>query len=271
MTDKVQVVGYGRISETEQGEEDESLENQNELVTEYCDENEYKLEEWFQDANVSGATDPFQRDSFSEMVEYLQEHEDIKIILIKKGDRIRRGSSTRHVERELNLKLEQDVDVIKVAPTGVEEQIEQMKESENPTEQQMGEMMEDVMSGGEGMKVAKAKEEGKRVIAEKRAKGQPFHEPPRGVKIDKNGEGEKIWAPVTDHEDPKEEIGTVVQILNEVHTTDKSPYKAGKSMGIPSPDRNVKNMIGRKEMYANLVWKFDLDYPVKFMDTDLDI
>lgn len=40
------------------------------------------------------------------------------------------------------------------------------------------------------LKIAKAKEDGKRIFAERRARGDPFHRPPQGLATNKQKNGD---------------------------------------------------------------------------------
>lgn len=253
----MKVLGYGRISDAKDDDET-SLDNQRQEIEDYIDEHDYELAEWYQDRNVSGATDPFNRDGFATLVGHLEENEDITMVLIRKGDRVWRGEPVSRVVRDLEIELGRRVDFIKVSPTGIEESIEELKNSDNPTERQMGKMMENNLSDTEGMKVAKAKEDGKRFIAEKRARGEPFHRPPRGITTNKqkNGAAKSTdWVPIEEYRDDDgnrvrhKEFDVCIKMLNEMAKNGKSPYQAGKEHGVPYPDRKMKNLWKRRDIY----------------------
>lgn len=249
---QIPVLGYARISD-EDDDDETSLDGQEEDIENYCKEHDYKLVKCFKDRNVSGATDPLNRDGFSKLFQTLQEDERIGMVLIRKGDRVWRGEPVSRVERDLELKLDRRVDFLKVKPTGIEESIQDLKNSDNPTQQQMGKMMENSLSDTEGMKVAKAKEDGKRFIAEKRAADQPFHRPPRGITTDKQKFEDQNratdWAPVDDADEDYNEFDTCIEMLNEMATTEMSPYQVGKEFDVPNPDRKMKNLWDNRDVY----------------------
>lgn len=48
-------------------------------------------------------------------------------------------------------------------------------------------------------------------------------------------------------------------MLNEMATTDKSPYYVGKAHGVPNQDRNMKNLWKRRDFYRDMVQVFRPD------------
>ncbi|WP_306055425.1 recombinase family protein [Natronococcus wangiae] len=247
MSRNIRVVGYGRISQTNSEEEDTSLQNQKQEIVRHCEENGYRLVGWFQDANVSGSTDPFGREEFGELVEKIKEDPLLSTILIRKGNRLSRGKSIDDIEQRFYDRHGVDVDIIMVNPTGLQKVVQEFKQSDDGTKRAAAVGMEGQMKMIDQMKIEEAREASKNMIKERRLQGLPVGCPPRGVKIE-----DDEWKPIEEHEEHHKEFSTVISALNEYHTTDKSKYRVGNQFDIPSPCAAFDLMLDRLDVYRQV-------------------
>lgn len=78
------------------------------------------------------------------------------------------------------------------------------------------------------------------------------------------------WVLVEEYRDdegnrvPHKEFDTCIEILNEMATTDKSPYQVGKEHDIPNPDRKMKNLWKRRDFYRDMVRVFRPNTEIRF-------
>lgn len=80
-------VAYCRVSSSSQREE-KTIELQVDSLTKYASKNEIKIVEWFKDDGVSGGLE--NRPELIRMMKYLEDHNDVEMILIYKLDRLAR-------------------------------------------------------------------------------------------------------------------------------------------------------------------------------------
>jgi DNA invertase Pin-like site-specific DNA recombinase len=245
----MKVLGYGRISDANDDEET-SLTNQRDEITEEVTELDAEFVEWYQDRNVSGSMDPFTRDGFSELVEHLQEDPDIDLVLIRRGDRLWRDGKTDEVVRRLEYEYDVDIKFYEVEPSALTQLQQEMDDSGELAA--VRELIGDLETFIERMEIERAREKAVKLIQRKKARGEPYHRPPRGITTDKQKNGHDTateWVPVEDAEESYNEFETCIAMLNEMATTEKSPYEVGQEFGVPYPDRKLKNLWSKRDEY----------------------
>lgn len=270
----MRALGYGRISDSDGGDEETSLPNQRDMIEEYASENGLEIVDWYQDRNVSGKTHPSERNGFQQLMAVLEEREDIPVVLVKNGKRLARGLSADDVKNSLRNEIGREIEFVKTHPEGLERQVDSFKAAdEGSTEWAMAPAMEGMKKSFERQEIAQAREQGKLLIARKRSNDQPFHRPPRGVTTDKQKNGKPTsteWVPIEEYYDDDgarvrhKEFDTCIEMLNKMATTGKSPYQIGKSHGVPNPDRKMKNLWKRRDFYRDLALVYGTGTEIKF-------
>ena len=256
----VQVFLYGRISVADDDNGDEtSLPNQREMMKEFAAEENLSVEGWFYDRNTSGATYPFARDGFGEMVEALRTHENVTTILIKNGKRIARGESAEDIKKELKGNLGREIEIIKTHPEEMEKLEEEVPDFLKPT-------VEGARKTHERLAIEEARQAGKLTYQRKKQAGELCHRPPRG--LTSNGDGG--FEPIEEYYDDDakrvrhKEFETVIEMLNEIATTEKSPGKVADDYGLPSPWHNGPSMWERRDLYRTMAMKHSSHPTVEF-------
>lgn len=266
------VVGYGRISDSNEDEngDETSLPNQRSEVKEDARENGMNFVEWYQDKNVSGSTDPFNRDGFSELVEHLTEDPDIGLVLIRRGDRLWRDGKTEEVVRRLKYEYEIEVDFYETDPSALTQIQEEMGDFTA-----VRELIGDLEVFLERMEIERARHKAENLIKRKRANDEPFHRPPYGLTTDKQKNGgsrASEWVPDDNGEEDK--FTKAVQVLNLYAYNDEnpldyddiSPYSAGKEAGMDhsNPTATVKRMWEKRDLYRYVALEHRPELTVKW-------
>lgn len=89
MNMKIKAVLFSRVSTREQAEEGYSLQAQERLIKEYAERNSFDVVKRF--SVPESASGKQERKLFNELLEYLQNHSEIKIVICEKVDRITRN------------------------------------------------------------------------------------------------------------------------------------------------------------------------------------
>jgi len=245
----VQVFLYGRISVADDDDGDEtSLPNQRGMMKEFAAEENLSVEGWFYDRNKSGATDPFARDGFGEMVEALRTHEDVTTILIKNGKRIARGESAEDIKKELKGLLSREIEIIKTHPEEMEKLEEEVPDFLKPT-------VEGARKTHERLAIEEARQAGKLTYQRKKQAGELCHRPPRGLTSDGDG-GMK---PDDEPEDETHEFETVISLLNELAGADTEEFgKIAISHGFDASNakRNAESLWEKRDLYRTMARKY---------------
>lgn len=245
----MKVLGYGRISNANDQNET-SLDNQRELYEEYVASDEDLTNEgWYQDRNVSGDTPVLDRPEFQVLVDHLREDQQIEIVLVKNSKRLSREDLPDEIEAELKDEIGREVVFGLVKPEPLDEMAEAFAGERGTNEWAVRPVIQGLRKFKGRQDIVEAKQHGKMMY---KKYGQ--HRPPRGIKYNDDRE----FVPVEEYRDDDgnrirhKEFDVCIQMLNEMATTGLSPYQVGKEHGVPYPDRKMKNLWKRREVYRVL-------------------
>lgn len=256
----MEVVGYCRLSPTGKSkkERERKLKKQEEKIKDHCRAEGKTWAKIFSAPRASARKlVPAERETFQEMIEYLQENPEIEEIIVHHYDRTTRvaviGLALKEYIEAMIWTPEEGTRNIEVYSTSHEEYFESLTDLDQVSAGDLFGALADFHADQKSKKDEADKAE--EVVNDRQNDYQPHGPPPTGLQTNR-----VAFSPDDDIDesipsdyylpDDVEEFKTAIKILNRYDDYDGSAYQLGKELGIESNPGNTVKAICRNK------WKY---------------